>query len=188
MYVSEATFRWVLLEFRLNVYSAAEYAFRSSDIELHGEESRVACPYFIPAEFQIRELWPHRERLPLGDGFTGHCGAQPTQPRCADEVLRVHCNLGYANQGHANVGDAPCVHLPAQRAFDAVRFAVRTESSVLLRVRFACERAHQPALTGELHYDRSSMTWQERPDARLLRLAEAAVRAWMARNEAEPRD
>jgi hypothetical protein len=141
------------------------------------KECAVACPYFIPAQVHARELWPYRERLPLGDGFAGRCGAQAPQPLCDDEALRLHCNLGYAE-----VASAPCVHLPARRTFDAVRFAVQTGSPVLLRVQFACELAHRPAFSGELRYDCSSMTWLERPDARLLQLAEAAVRAWMARN------
>ena len=37
----------------------------------------MACPYFIPAEPHERELWPHRYRLSLGDGFAGRCGARP---------------------------------------------------------------------------------------------------------------
>jgi hypothetical protein len=53
---------------------------------------------------------------------------------------------------------------------------------VVLRVQFACEREHQPALCGELRYDQSLKMWLEPPDARLLQLAEAAVRAWSARN------
>ncbi len=36
----------------------------------------MACPYFIPAEVHEREFWPHRERLPLGDGFAGRCAAR----------------------------------------------------------------------------------------------------------------
>jgi len=145
----------------------------------------VACPYFIPAEVHPRELWPHRERLPLGDGFAGSCaahhGAQAPDARCDDETLRLHCNLGYANLGDAE-RNAGCVHLPAGGAFDAVRFLVQRESPVILRVQFACERAHQSALCGELRYDQCLKAWLEPPDARLLHLAEAAVRAWIARN------
>jgi hypothetical protein len=156
----------------------------ATGIELLGEEGNVACPYFIPDELCAREPWPHRERLPLGDGFAGRCGAQLPESRCDDQALRQHCNLGYADIGYANVGAAPCPHLPTQRDFDAVRFTVQSKSPVLLRVQFACERSHLPALSGELHYDRASMTWQPPPDARLLQLAQAAVRAWMASNEA----
>jgi len=132
----------------------------------------VACPYFIPAEPHERELWPHRERLPLGDGFAGSCGAGVTEAPCDDETLRSQCNLGYA----------VCKHLPSQREFDAVRFQVQSDSSTTLRIQFACEVAHEPALAGALLYDQSSMSWMEPPDARLLELAEAVVRAWIARH------
>jgi hypothetical protein len=136
----------------------------------------MACPYFIPAEVHGFELWPHRERLPLGDGFAGGCGLQAPDSHCDDETLRLHCNLGYAGCYSG------CSHLPADRAFDAIRFLVRRESAVVLGVQFACEHAHQPALCGELRYDQSVKMWLEQPDARLLPLADAAVRAWTARN------
>ncbi len=141
----------------------------------------MACPYFIPDEVHERDLWPHRERLPLGDGFAGCCAAQAPKVRCDDEMLRLHCNLGYAGLGY--VGRyAGCVHLPAGAAFDAIRFLVQREGPVVLRVQFACELAHQPALCGALRYDQSLKTWLERPDAQLLDLAEATVRAWIVRN------
>jgi hypothetical protein len=49
-------------------------------------------------------------------------------------------------------------------------------------VQFACERVHRPALCGELRYDQCSKMWLELPDSRLFHLAEAAVRAWTAKN------
>lgn len=161
----------------------------------------MACPYFIPAEVHERQLWPHRERLPLGDGFAGHCGAHAPELRCNDETLRLHCNLGYAGSnagsnaagsnegrdagrdaGSSAASQAGCVHLPADRAFDAIRFLVQRQSPSLLRVQFACEQAHRPAFSGELRYDQCLKTWLEPPDTRLLKLATAAVRAWIARN------
>jgi hypothetical protein len=132
----------------------------------------VACPFFIPAEPHQRELWPHRYRLSLGDGFAGRCGACVPQTSCDDETLRSHCNLGYA----------VCVHLPAERAFDAVRFQVGNWDSAILRVQFACERAHLPASSGELRYDQSSKAWLDQPDPSLLQLADAAIRAWLQRH------
>jgi hypothetical protein len=132
----------------------------------------MACPYFIPAEPHERELWPHRYRLSLGDGFAGRCGACLPDTCCDDETLRLHCNLGYA----------ACAHLPANREFDAVRFLLqRGKGSSILRVQFACERAHQSAFSGELRYDQSSRIWLDPPDPRLQPLAEAAVRAWLER-------
>jgi hypothetical protein len=135
------------------------------------EERLLACPYFIPAEIHERGLWPHRERLPLGDGFAGRCAQCPPESRCDDETLRLHCNLGYAE----------CVHLPAKRAFDAVRFRVHRDSATLLRVCFTCERAHRPAASGELRYDPDSRRWLDEPDPGMLALAQAALRAWVER-------
>jgi hypothetical protein len=147
----------------------------------------LACPYFIPALPHPLELWPHRHRLPLGDGFAGSCGARPADVCCDDETLRLHCNLGYADMGGAQGGEAGCAHLPAERTFDAVRFQIRSsdpESAdrAILGVRFACERGHRPALCGELRYDRVAMGWIDPPEPRMLPLAEAAVRAWITRN------
>ncbi len=155
----------------------------------------MTCPYFIPSEVHQRELWSHRERLPLGDGFAGSCAAQSPNVRCDDETLRLHCNLGYAgryagcyagcNAGphtSPHAGLPVCVHLPAGGAFDAVRFLVQRESPVLLRVQFACELAHRPAFCGALRYDQSLKTWLEQPDPRILDLTQAALRAWIARN------
>jgi hypothetical protein len=135
----------------------------------------VACPYFIPAVPHERELWPHRERLPLGDGFAGRCGACSADAQCDDETVRSQCNLGYA----------VCKHLPTVRAFDAVRFQVQSDSATL-RIQFACELAHAPASAGELRYDRSSMSWIAPPDDKLLHLAEAVVRAWIGRHSPSP--
>jgi hypothetical protein len=131
----------------------------------------VACPYFIPAERHELELWSHRHRLPLGDGFSGYCGAREPKTLCNDDSLRLQCNLGYAN----------CSHLPSERVFDAVRFLIYGQAPVL-SVQFACEREHHPALCGELRYDQSSMTWLDSPDAGIEHLAEASVRAWIKRS------
>jgi hypothetical protein len=139
----------------------------------------LACPYFIPTQPHALELWPHRQRLPLGDGFAGRCGARPTGACCEDESLRLHCNLGYAE-----MGSAACVHLPEEREFDAVRFWLSRGESDFLRVQFACEGGHRPAWCGELRYDRAAKRWIVPPDPRLTHLAEAAVRAWIERHRA----
>jgi hypothetical protein len=55
----------------------------------------------------------------------------------------------------------------------------------MVRLQFACELAHRPALCGELRYDRAAGDWVEPPDPRLVPLAEAAVRAWLDRHGAE---
>jgi hypothetical protein len=150
----------------------------------------VACPYFIPSEPHKRELWAHRERLPLGDGFTGRCGAPAAGNEagdCDDERLRLQCNLGYANLGYANLGyanagSAGCMYLPAERDFDAVRFLLTSDGPTKVRLQFACELAQRPALCGELRYDRVTESWIAPPDPRLAALAEATVRAWISRH------
>jgi len=131
----------------------------------------MACPYFIPDQPHPDELWKHRHRLPLGDGFAGHCGLPEASP-CSDETLRLQCNLGYAK----------CPYLPVDRAFDAVRFLVQDQGGGVLQLQFACELAHLPALTGSLRYDQSSMEWLDVLDPRLERLARAVVRGWINRN------
>jgi len=132
----------------------------------------VACPYFIPTNTHERELWPHRHWLSLGDGFAGRCSAHAPESLCDDETLRSQCNLGYAK----------CANLPADRSVDAVRFLVQSQDAKILRVRFACERAHRPDSCGELRYDRNSKIWLDQPDPQLLLLAEAAVCAWIRRH------
>ena len=87
----------------------------------------MACPYFIPAEIHQGELWPHRERLPLGDGFSGRCGAQPPHGSCDDENLRLHCNLGYADLG----SEAACIFPPEARS-------TLSDSSCSARARRSC--------------------------------------------------
>ncbi len=134
----------------------------------------MACPYFIPTEPHERELWAHRQRLPLGNGFAGRCGAGEVESACDDETLRMHCNLGYS--GCARLPDKGC-------EWDAVRFSVLRESATVLRVQFACETAHRPAMAGELRYDLELQRWVVAPDARLVKLAGAAMRAFVARPE-----
>jgi hypothetical protein len=131
----------------------------------------MACPCFIPEAIHPAGLWPHRERLPLGEGFSGRCAANGGAP-CSEESLQLHCNLGYADQGSAG-----CAYIPVERAFDAVRFQLTEEGSAL-RVRYVCERRHLPCSHGELCYDLAASTWTNAPEAALLALAEAAVLGW----------
>lgn len=132
----------------------------------------MACPYFIPTAPHPSALWPHRRSLPLGDGFTGRCGVCSPAAECDDETLGSHCNLGYAD----------CVHLPAERELDAVRFVVASESSTVVRVQICGERAHRPVFAGEMRYDRSSANWIDPPAAQFELLAQAVVRAWIERH------
>jgi hypothetical protein len=110
-------------------------------------EFRLACPYFVPENRCDAELWPHRARLPLGDGYEGHCsapgheGALPTQ-----EELKSACNLG----------NACCERLPADRALDSVRFYLKQDDGAALTVSFCTERAHSPREHGLLQFDAAS--------------------------------
>ena len=132
----------------------------------------MACPYFLPVERMTEELWPHRRRLPLGDGFRGHCTAAPEAPPNLDEQ-RDGCNLGYA---------AKCPRLPAERAADAVRFSVACDRDGIVQLCFVLERAHQPQAHGTLLYALASGSWLEgHADARIQRMAECYLDSYRAR-------
>ncbi len=97
----------------------------------------MACPYFMPTSRHEEELWAHRQRLSLGDGFAGCCTA-PGRNGCAasDAELKDLCNLGYASA---------CEHLPAERLADAVRFVIarfrqRTHAPLEQRTRTLARR------------------------------------------------
>jgi hypothetical protein len=122
--------------------------------------------------------WPHPGRLPLGCGWSGHCTASGHEGEVpAQDVLEAFCNLGYASS---------CGRAPAQRPWDAVRFAVAAPAdsktdkhsptiapSRILRLLYACERDHRPVEQGELEFDLFRSTWlRQHSDARLQKMAE----------------
>jgi hypothetical protein len=79
-------------------------------------DQRMACPYFMPVAKLENGNWPHPARLPLGVGWSGHCAAPGHEGETpAQDVLQDFCNLGYASG---------CGWAPAERLWDAVRFAV----------------------------------------------------------------
>ncbi|HUK26616.1 MAG TPA: hypothetical protein VLV49_18705 [Terriglobales bacterium] len=134
----------------------------------------MACPYFVPAQRLESGTWPHPSRLPLGAGWAGCCsapgheGVEPTETE-----LRELCNLGYAKQ---------CPRLPAQRNFDAVRFAIAREGGSQVVVSFACEKAHRPAAHGSLEYDILLARWISPPsDPRIQKLAECYLKSYLER-------
>ena len=129
----------------------------------------MACPYFIPGEVHPRELWPRRHNLPLGDGFAGGCALRAGEA-CGEEALRAHCNLGYA----------PCNRLPSVRELDAVRLLCRRKGQTV-HVALCGERDHRPVLTLELRYDAGGGRWMDAPEERFRAMADAAVRAFLAR-------
>jgi hypothetical protein len=111
----------------------------------------MACPYFIPTEKFADGAWPHRTRLPLGNGWRGLCTASAhEQVIPSDHELRQFCNLGYAGE---------CQRLPAQHRFDAVRFSVARDRQDRIEVCYVLEAAHRPGAHGVLEYDAAAGRW-----------------------------
>lgn len=151
------------------------------------EYSTLACPYFMPVAKLENGSWPHPARLPLGGGWTGHCTAPGHDEAIpSQDVLEAFCNLGYAGS---------CRWAPAQRRYDAVRFAVaapaknsgetRQDSEDqapvrILHLAYVYEQANRPAGQGELEYDLSSATWLRRhEDARIQKMAECFLESYL---------
>jgi len=138
----------------------------------------MACPFFMPMQKSDSGMWPHPARLPLGRGWSGHCtapgheGHLPTQ-----EAQEKSCNLGYA---------AMCDWLPAQRPWDAVRFAVVAQKSGMrnhvVHLRYACERDHRPVEHGKLTFEAGAGWVRMHPDVRVQKMAECFLESWMAKN------
>jgi hypothetical protein len=127
--------------------------------------------------------WPHPSRLPLGCGWTGHCTAPGHENEVPEStILETFCNLGYAG---------PCAWAPAQRAWDAVRFAVlappdsnASHSGAIaareLRLIYVCERDHHPVHHGDLLFDLSTATWLRRhDDPRIQKMAECYLDSYL---------
>ena len=131
----------------------------------------MACPYFMPVAKLENGNWPHPARLPLGAGWSGHCTAPGHEGKTPQkDVLEAFCNLGYASS---------CSWSPADRLWDAVRFAVsapldaasrkdgrdKTQGAAsapanVLILHYVCERDHRPVEHGDLAFDLSYSTWQ----------------------------
>ena len=137
----------------------------------------MACPFFMPMVQLENGIWLHAQRLPLGCGWSGQCtapgheGESPSQ-----EELQEFCNLGYANA---------CARLPRDRAWDSVRFGVRTvfveeqTQGERVQLRYVCERDHRPIAHGFLEFDVASDAWRMRhADARVQRMAECYLAAY----------
>jgi hypothetical protein len=146
----------------------------------------VACPFFMPIEKLENGTWLHASRLPLGCGWSGHCTAPGHEGEVpSQEELQEFCNLGYA-QG--------CGRLPEERAWDTVRFTVRSLSGEgnnatggCIQVRYVCERAHRPAEHGMLEFDAAGAKWVERHrDRRVQRMAECFVESYIEKRKRPP--
>jgi hypothetical protein len=134
----------------------------------------VACPFFMPTSKLDDGGWLHPSRLPLGGGWTGHCGApgnEGVEP--TNQELREFCNLGYA---------ATCPRLPKERAYDAVRFSIARDRGTQLEFWFVCESEHRPASRGTLQYDLSLGRWvSSHADLRIQKMAECYLQSYLLR-------
>jgi hypothetical protein len=149
----------------------------------------VACPFFMPIEKLENGMWQHPARLPLGNGWTGHCTAPGHEGEVpALEILRESCNLGYSKS---------CGCLPQVRAWDAVRFAISArrnradEAAEQLRNRvvlldYACERDHRPVDHGQLAFDLVESKWAQRHgDDRVQKMAVCFLQAYLEKKKVQ---
>ena len=136
----------------------------------------MACPYFIPTGFLAGDLFIHRARLPLGDGFTGRCCAPGQAGDCpSEDELRMFCNIGYPATYKVR-----CSRCPSERDWDCVRLVVQSERGGLIVVTYVCERNFLPIEHGTLEFDRKSGTWgKAHPDLRVQSKAQAFLRTWL---------
>ena len=134
----------------------------------------MACPFFMPAERFTGIAWQHRARLPLGDGWKGHCTAPGHESFAPDDDhLTQFCNLGYARQ---------CNCLPSARVADAVRFCVSRDREQLITLLYVCEANHRPQEHGTLEYEPAARRWRSsHSDTRIQRMAECYLESYLER-------
>jgi hypothetical protein len=151
---------------------ASHHRYQYNDDHSH-KEKPLACPFFMPLQ-QLDGGWLHPSRLPLGNGWDGHCcapGHEGVQP--SDQDLHEFCNMGYA---------AKCSRLPVERDFDAVRFSVARDQGSRLQVWFVCETGHRPSKHGTLEYDVECQQWvSPHPDSRIQKMLECYVQSYLKR-------
>jgi hypothetical protein len=138
------------------------------------KESNLACPFFIPTRRSADGAWLHPSRLPLGAGWDGHCTA-PGHHGVIPEPQQVQneCNLGYSSA---------CPRFPAERPWDAIRFAVSRENESLVQLVYVCEKNHLPAEHGNLEYRVQHAQWAvAHPDPRIQKKAECFLESWLER-------
>ncbi len=137
------------------------------------KDDSLACPYFVPREIVNDGSWPHPSRLPLGAGWKGECCGSEQIVSPDDFQIREFCNLGYATR---------CPHLPPQRDWDAIRFAVARTSDDQIIIAYSCERAHAPKEHGAMTFDLRREVWTDpHADERVRRLAEAFLGTYRSR-------
>lgn len=134
----------------------------------------MCCPYFIPARRHAADLWPHRRRLPLGEGFTGCCSAPGHEGETPADSELKDCNLGYA----------PCFRLPPERACDAIRFSIARDAGPKMEILYVCEVDHLPGECGTIEFSRDTGIWTNpHGEARIQSKAECFLKACLNRRK-----
>ena len=113
--------------------------------------------------------------MPLGGCWSGICRAAPEAPTEPEEpLLRLVCNMGYAR--------GRCMRFPSQDGPDAVRFTVRADDGLSVRIYYVTERDHHPFAHGPLEYSRALGSLVEPPPGgNLARQAQAYVESYLRR-------
>ncbi|MGD0497180.1 MAG: hypothetical protein ABSC23_01975 [Bryobacteraceae bacterium] len=139
----------------------------------------MCCPYFQPVEPRTRGAGPEAAMLPLGDWWSGACRAAPGAPWDPDEATLRFCNLGYARGG--------CARFPPADGPDAVRFTMRGDDGVWLRIDYVMERDHHPFAHGALAYSLPGGRLAEPPAGATLQCqAESYAHSYLRRRAASP--
>src|SRR6185295_11024675 len=112
---------------------------------------------------------------PLGEIYQGTCHADTHTPFSpGDETLRDFCNIGYARRR--------CSRFPANAQADAVRFAITSDGSGVIRIQYATEVDHLPGPHGLLEYSRASGAFSfSHADRLIQRQAEAYLSSYLRR-------
>jgi hypothetical protein len=127
----------------------------------------------MPTERADDIAFQHPARLPLGSSWRGTCLAPGNQQTALTCIELESCNLGYAKS---------CPRLPTERACDAIRFAVATESRESISLQFVLEKAYLPISHGVLAYDRLSKSWSSsHADFSVQKKAECFLQSYLDR-------
>jgi hypothetical protein len=111
--------------------------------------------------------------LPLGSSWRGTCMAPGHQQIPLSCIELESCNLGYAKS---------CPRLPLERACDAVRFSVVSNSAQTISLQFVLETAYLPIAHGCLEYDRRLRNWTvPHADHHVQRMAECFLQSYLDR-------
>lgn len=171
----------IFRKLRVNLASvpSCEYNCNQSFVVDFRRRRTLACPFFMPTNQSEDIAWLHPSRLPLGAGWSGHCGAPGHEGSVpTPEEIKENCNLGYA---------IACPRLPEKRDCDAVRFSVLRRSDSRLVLWFVFESGHRPAGHGTLEYNVPTRQWTSpHPNERIQRMADCYIQAYLSRKAVLP--